>query len=226
MKADSLQQSNNNGRVCDADDRRQGENITLCPDCDLLIKGTTVSNVAHKQVIYCPKCNRSLREYHPNGLLKTLSWVITGLLLFVPANVFPVLIMEILGQQEEGTIWGGVTGLYSEGLQGVAILIFLVVMLVPFVRLVVLLFVLMGTFRSRKNVLARYFFRWYVHLGEWGMVEIYLLGILISVIKLADMATVHAGVGLFCLMGLMMAEVGVSICMDEQTVWEALEGEA
>ncbi|OED44284.1 hypothetical protein ACH42_07935 [Endozoicomonas sp. (ex Bugula neritina AB1)] len=223
MKVDSLQQPINKAGIGDAYDYPLDKSILLCPDCDLLIKRSHVSNIAHKCAIYCPKCNRILREYHPNGLIKTLSWVITGGLLFIPANIFPVLIMEILGRQEQGTIWDGVTGIYSEGLQGVAALVFLVAMVIPFMRLMVLFCVLMAAFGYWKKALARPLFRWYLHLGEWGMVEIYLLGILISVVKLADMATVYPGVGLFCLVGLMVAELGISVCMDEQAVWEGLE---
>lgn len=223
MKADSFQQP------ADADSQSgthaclQDGNVTLCPDCDLLIREEAYANPAHKLVITCPRCNRNLREYHPDGLIKTLSWVITGLLLFLPANIFPVLVMEILDQKEHCTIWDGVQALYMDDLQGVAVLVFLLAILVPGVRLLILLVVMGAVFQSWNKPLARQLFRHYLHLGEWGMVEIYLLGILVAVIKLADMATVHPGAGLVCFAGLMVAELGISVYMDEQSVWEQLD---
>ena len=58
------------------------------------------------------------------------------------------------------------------------------------------------------------------------MVEIYLLGVLVAIIKLADMSTIHPGAGLFCFVGLMVAELGISLCLDEQSVWERLGDDA
>ena len=223
MKADSLQQPVEKAIEGDTEACLSEDSITLCPDCDLLIKEAVYSNPSRKLIISCPRCNRNLREYHPDGLIKTLSWVITGLLLFLPANFFPILIMEILDQQEHCTIWDGVQALYLEDLQGVAVLVFLLAILVPGMRLLTLLFVMGAVFRSWNKRASRYLFRHYLHLGEWGMVEIYLLGVLVAVIKLADMASVHPGAGLLCFVGLMVAELGISLCMDEQTVWERLE---
>lgn len=228
MKADSLQQpadaySQSKSHICPED-----RSLTLCPDCDLVIREVVDSDPARKLIIYCPRCNRNLREYHPEGLIKSLSWVITGLLLFLPANIFPVLEMEILDHQEASTIWDGVVALYREGLQGVALLVFVLAILVPGMRLLILLFVMGAIFQEQRfqgwaKGVARHLFRRYVQLGEWGMVEIYLLGILVAVIKLADMATIQPGAGLLCFAGLMAAELGISICMDEQEVWEQLE---
>lgn len=136
--------------------------------------------------------------------------------------------MEILDHQEASTIWDGVVALYREGLQGVALLVFALAILVPGMRLLILLFVMGAIFQEQHfqrwmKGIARHLFRRYVQLGEWGMVEIYLLGILVAVIKLAEMATVQPGAGLLCFAGLMAAELGISICMDEQEIWEQLE---
>ena len=199
--------------------------VTLCPDCDLLVRVVCRSETTHKQINSCPRCNQTLYEYHPNGLVKTLSWVITGLLLFLPANIFPVLVMEIFGQEEHCTIWDGVTGLYQQQLQGVAVLVFLLAILIPLLRLLILLQVLGAVFLGWQKPLAKRLFRYFLHVGEWGMVEIYLLGVLVAIIKLADMSTVHPGAGLFCVVGLMIAELGVSLSLDEQTVWQKLDAD-
>ncbi|AMO58679.1 paraquat-inducible protein A [Endozoicomonas montiporae] len=229
MKADSLHQPADTASQDHHHAHPVDSNITLCPDCDLVIREVAYPNPTRKLIICCPRCNRNLREYHPDGLIKTLSWVITGLLLFLPANIFPVLQMEILDHQEASTIWDGVVTLYQEDLQGVALLVFSLAILVPGIRLLILLFVMGALFLKKQLLkkqrpLAGLLFRRYLQLGEWGMVEIYLLGVLVAVIKLADMAIVHPGAGLLCFVGLMAAELGISICMDEQEVWEQLEG--
>ena len=148
MKADSLQHSTSEQRPHRSSTSPEGDEVTLCPDCDLLVRVASFPESAHKQISSCPRCNRILREYHPNGLIKTLSWVITGLVLFIPANFFPILIMEILGQEEHCTIWDGVVGLYQQELAGVAVLVFLLAILVPLLRLLVLLQVLGAVFKA------------------------------------------------------------------------------
>ncbi|MGI9274841.1 MAG: paraquat-inducible protein A [Endozoicomonas sp.] len=195
----------------------------LCPECDLLIRPASRLRLSRrKRRVCCPRCHHVLHCHNPGGQERCLALVISGLLLFLPAMLFPVLSMEILGSEQKASMLDGVRGLYQEGLTGVAALVFFSAVLAPLVRLLVLLQVLLAVFLNRGRWLARRLFRGYLHLGEWGMVEIYLLGVLVSVIKLADMASVHPGIGLFSFAGLMLAELGISINMSEHDLWEGL----
>ena len=68
-------------------------------------------------------------------------------------------------------------------------------------------------------------FRWYQHLREWGMLEVYLMGILVSIVKLIAMAELHVGVGLACFVGLLFTQVWLEVTMSRHQVWESLSGE-
>ena len=116
----------------------------------------------------------------------------------------------------------GVLSFWSEGYTFVAALVFFSAMLVPLVRLLVLLPILSAAHWRIGLWPARRLYRSYIHLCEWGMVEIYMLGVLVSVIKLADMASVQMGPGLFCYTGLMLVEIGITLNLNEHKLWRLL----
>lgn len=144
-----------------------------------------------------------------------------GLLLFIPANVYPILKLRALGLEQDATLFKGVLALMDNRLYAVAILTFLVSMLIPFMKLLLLTAVLWWSKRPSPR-LARWF-RYYHHIDSWGMLEIYLLGVLIALIKLGDIAEVVIGLGLYSFVGLLVASLGAQLTLDEHEIWEQLE---
>ncbi len=193
--------------------------LWLCPDCDLAIQAIPLSG---RKKACCPRCQRILARSKPDSLNTTLALTICGLILYIPANFSPVLIMELAGNQEYTSLWTGVTALWHSGMQPVAVLVFLFSMLFPLTRLLLLLLVFWSAFTGHNKPLARRFMGAYTHLREWSMLDIYLLGILVSVVKLGDMATVSMEMGLFCLAGLMVASITVHLNLNQATVWERI----
>ena len=194
--------------------------IRLCPDCDLVI---TLPKMDCRQKACCPRCTHVIECSRPMSLQILFALTLTGLLLYVPATFYPVLFMELAGQQHSSSVWEGVIALWNEKFQLVAILVFFSAMLVPLVRLLVLLPVLLAAHFRIGVWPAKRLYRRYLHLCEWGMAEIYMLGILISLIKLADMASVHVGTGLFCYTALMLVEVAIAVNLNRQHMWQCLD---
>ncbi|MGB1270688.1 MAG: paraquat-inducible protein A [Endozoicomonas sp.] len=182
----------------------------------------SVPELSVRQEACCPRCHHVLtRQGHPQSH-RLLALVMTGLFFFLPANLLPVLTMELAGQQQGSTLWSGVLALWQEGLPVVAVIVFATSIGVPLLRLLILLPVLLCAVFNRRVRGVRKLFRCYVHLGEWGMVEIYMLGVLVSVIKLADMASVQLGAGVFCFGALMVTEIAISLNLDRHWMWENL----
>ena len=145
------------------------------------------------------------------------------MLLYFPANLYPVLTLELLGQENSSSILDGIIALWNNQLEVVAVLVFISAMLVPLMRLLILLPVLTAAHTGKFLLYARHWFRIYVQLYEWSMVEIYMLGALAAIVKLADMAAVYAGIGLFCYSALMLVEVAISIKLNEHEIWRRLD---
>ena len=182
-----------------------------------------IPELHERQEARCPRCRHVLERYFPISVQTLLALVLTGLLFYFPANLYPVLTLELLGQQNSSSILDGIRALWNNQLTVVAVLVFVSAMLVPLVRLLILLPVLTAAHTGRFLVYARRWFRTYVQLYEWGMVEIYMLGALVAIIKLADMATVHAGIGLFCYTALMLVEIAISLKLNEHEIWRRLD---
>lgn len=195
--------------------------IWLCPECDLAMTPPTLPTGTRAR---CPRCNHMLADARHGSLDQLVALIITGLLLYPPANILPILKLSLMGDEQHNTVFAGIYALCKEGYLLVAFVIFLCAMLVPLIRLAALLFIIIAGIKLRKQLmLARTLFRFYHQLGEWGMLEIYLLGILVAIVKLVDTASVHPGIGMVCFIGLILSEIGISLVMNESCLWELLE---
>ena len=195
--------------------------LTACHGCDLLVEK---QDMLPGNKAICPRCGSPLYEPKSDTVNRTLAVVITGLILFVPANFLPILTMTVLGQTSDNTLIAGVIGLYREGYYWVSFLVLCFSMAAPLLKLFSLLIVL---FHVKFHVYSRHLavlFRFCGMLNEWAMVEVYMVAILIAVIKLGDMAKVHIGLGLCCFVGLLLTSTLASVNLDEDQMWEAIEG--
>ena len=151
--------------------------------------------------------------------------MIAALLLYVPANFLPIMQLNLLGQSSEDTVWSGVQGLFDTGMEGVALVVFLCSMGIPLLKLICQLLVLLSI---RWNIGRSYgllLYRIYHHLRDWGMLEVYLMGVLVAIVKLADMASITVGLGLVCFISLLLVQVWLEVVMSPHQVWQALSGE-
>jgi paraquat-inducible protein A len=133
----------------------------------------------------------------------------------------------VLGQSSEDTIWSGVQGLYDSGglLKVIALVVFLCSMVIPLVKLLVQFFVLLSIRFNFARSFALLMYRTYHHLKEWGMLEVYLMGILVSIVKLIDIASPTLDFGLACFVSLLLVQVWLEVTMEPHQIWEALSGE-
>lgn len=195
------------------------EQLVACPECDLLMLKPTL-NLG--EVAECPRCGCELFRLRHHIVGPGLALVIAALLLYFPANFLPIMRLNLLGRVTDDTVWSGVLSLYGSGMQGIAVVVFLCSMAVPLLKLLCQLAVLLCIAADRAKPLGVLLYRTYHHLREWGMLEVYLLGILVSIIKLRDMAELSLGIGLACFAGLLVVQVWLELVMSPHQVWEAL----
>ena len=196
------------------------DNWIACKDCDLLLEqaDTPVGDKA-----LCPRCASPLYQSRENSVERTLALAITGLLLFIPANLLPVMSMAIIGQESSTTIYKGSLVLFQEGLYWTALLVFFASIVIPFCKLLLMLFISGSLHRERFSPLLPYAFRYYHYLDEWGMLEVYMLGLLVAVVKLKGMASIIPGIGLYCFIALLLVTTLMSSLLDEEGFWTRIE---
>jgi paraquat-inducible protein A len=194
--------------------------LTACHACDLLIEK---HHILPGSKAACPRCRTPINEPKADTVNRTLAVAITGLILFVPAIFFPILTMTILGKTSVNTLVEGVIGIYLEGFYLVSFMVLAFSIVVPFLRLFFLLIVLL---QVKLHFYSRYlpgFFRSFGHLESWDTVEVYMLAILVAVVKLLDLAKIHVGPGLYCFVGLLLANTLASTMLDKKQVWKNIE---
>jgi len=196
------------------------DQLLACHECDLLMRKP---DLQLEQKAACPRCGFELFAQRAQVQRRSLALVLTALVLFLPANFLPIMQLNLLGQSTEDTLWSGVVGLYHGGMPAVALIVCLCSMVIPLLKLLCQLLVLLSIRWRYALAYARWLYRSYHHLREWGMLEVYLMGILVSIVKLIDMANLSLGIGLFCFIGLLLAQIWLEVSMSPHQIWEALE---
>ncbi len=195
--------------------------IFLCPVCDLVLEKISLPK-GHSA--FCPRCRRRLYKSRTHTTVsRTLALAITGLLLYVPGNFYPLLTLNILGSQRSGTVFGSVVSMFTEGYYLVGITVGLTGLLFPLVLLSLLVLVSAGLRLGWRFPWMTRCFYWYYHLTEWAMLDIYLIGVFITVIKMSHLADIQFNLGLFCFLAMVMSTIGAEASLDTREYWDLLE---
>lgn len=193
------------------------EGLIACHECDLLQRLTPLPKGGS---LKCGRCGALLHRDRPNSLDRTLALTFAGLILFVVANTFPFLSFQMTGNETKTTLLTGVKDLYQQDMWALALLVLLTSVLVPLMQLLMMLYVLLPLKLKRTPWQLARVFRYLRHVQPWGMMEVFMLGILVSVVKLAGMATIVPGVALWSFALLIFVLAAAAASLDPNLVWE------
>ena len=194
--------------------------LVACHDCDLLVE---VPVLADRAAAKCPRCEYVIARGAHHTIERTVALSVAALLLFVAANVFPLLTMRTQGNETEATIISGSRILWNQGNRGLAALVLVTTFVAPLVHNVLTLYVLIPLGFRLKAPAAADVFRWLNHIRVWSMAEVFVLGVLVSLVKLADMAEIVPGIALWA-MGLLIPVLTASMAtLDPDEVWDRLD---
>ena len=145
----------------------------------------------------CPRCGTGLERRKPNSEVRTAALVLAALVLYVPANVYPVLAVVQLGRGTATTILDGVWELVQGGQFPLAVIVFLASVCVPVLKLLALIVMLLVVRRGRSGHLPQLakLYRVVATIGRWSMIDIFMESILSAVIKFGNLATITPGGG-------------------------------
>jgi paraquat-inducible protein A len=194
--------------------------LTACHDCDLLYR---VPELPEGTSAWCARCGSLLRRRRRNSIERTLALTIAASVLFAVANLFPFLSFEMQGRVTQTTLASGVFDLWEQGVVAVAVLVAFTAVIAPFAQLALLLYVLLPVHLGRVPWQMHRMFRLLRRIQPWSMMEVFLVGILVAVVKLVDMADVVPGLALWAFGGLIVVLAGALATLDPEAVWERLE---
>lgn len=194
--------------------------LVACHDCDLL---QTVAALAEGEAARCGRCGGVLRSRRRNAIERTLALSLAAAVLFAVAQSFPFLSFVMRGQVTETTLVTGVFDLYAQGLWEVAGLVFVTSVAAPLAQIALLLYVLLPVQLGRLPWGMAPAFRLLRRVQPWSMMEVFLIGILVAVTKLAGMAEVVPGLALWAFALLIVVLAGAMASLDPEAVWSRLE---
>ncbi len=210
------------GRVPSRPDRRPKRRDWLpvralsCSACDLLLD-------AGYERSACPRCEATLRWRKPDALRRTFALVITGFVLYLPANLLPVLSVERFGRDEPSTILGGVNELIDNGLMPLAVIVFTASVLVPLMKLFGLSFMLVLTSRRSPRWLVgrTRIYRFIDFIGRWSSIDLFMISILVALVQFGALTRVRPEPGAVAFAAVVVITMIASRCFDPRLMWDA-----
>ena len=191
--------------------------LIACHDCDLIQR---LPHISEAGTIQCIRCGAVLHQKIRNSIERTLSLTLAGLVLFGLANAFPFLAFKIGAQVRQTTLLTGIQELYAQGMPELSVIVLLTTVLVPFAQMICMLYILLPLKFRRIPLKLPQVFRFIRHLQPWNMMEVFMLGILVSVVKLAKMAQIIPGVALFSFLALIFVMAAMTASLDSHLIWE------
>ncbi len=176
----------------------------------------------------CPCCATTLHARKPDSVARTWALVIAAAVLYVPANVFPVLTVVQLGAGAPSTILGGVRELVLAGMYPLAALVFFASVAVPMMKLLGLSGMLLATqtgFGGWLHDRTRLYYavRW---IGRWSMIDIFMEALLGALVRFGNAITIEPGIGALAFCGVVILTIFAAETFDPRLMWDSARGEA
>jgi len=195
-----------------------------CHSCGLLVRRP---NAPTRRPIRCPRCGARLHLRKPNSIARTWALVIAALIFYIPANVLPVTVTTYLGSSQSDTILSGVLYFMRTGSWGIALIIFVASIVVPIAKLIVLSGLLISVQRRwawRPEDRTR-FYRITELVGRWSMLDVFVVAVLVSLVRMGYLTTVEAGSGVVYFAAVVIVTMIAAETFDPRLIWDALERE-
>lgn len=194
-------------------------NLIACPACDLLHRK---SELLRGMTAHCRRCKTELYSAPAQSLDRPLALVLCGLIVFAVANLYPFLTLKLEGRIEETVLVSGIVSLYQQGRVVLAGLVLVTGIICPLAQLAGLLYILFPLRIGRVPPHLGFVYRWVQRIQPWAMIEIFLLGTLVSIVKLAHLAGIVPGVALFAFTALIFIVPAATAGLHPDSIWEQI----
>ena len=188
----------------------------VCHECDLLVD---LPALAAGQKAYCPRCGYLLTANRPNAQQTVFAASVAALLFLLLANAFPFLGFSASGQERTVTLLESVAILITEDLPSLAAIVFASIIAIPAAFLIGLIYVSSSLAIRRLLPGTRTVLRWVILMLPWSMAEIFIIGILVSFIKIVSLADVALGLSFWAYVFFSVSMVVATLNLDKREVW-------
>lgn len=194
--------------------------LLACDRCTLVSRPAPGT---HAQV--CPRCGAHLHARKPHSIGRTWAYWIAAAILYLPANLLPIMNTSSLLASQRDTILSGVVFLWHEGDWPLALLVFFASIMVPMLKLIAIAYLLLSVQigRTRRRHQRARLYRLLEFVGRWSMLDIYVVTILVALVNLQSRALIEAGPGALAFGAVVVLTMLSSMSFDPRLIWDASE---
>lgn len=196
--------------------------IMICTECHQLNRQQPN---ARKQT--CTRCGAAVHARRPNSVMRTWALLLTAAILYIPANLLPIMTVSSLGNGSPDTIMSGVLTLVHHGMYPIAGVVFVASILVPTFKLVGIGLLLFSVQRhqplsARQRILM---YRFIEFIGRWSMLDIFVIAILVAVVNFGRIASVSANLGAVAFASVVILTMLAAVTFDPRLIWDNTESD-
>ncbi|MBC8128403.1 MAG: paraquat-inducible protein A [Gloeobacteraceae cyanobacterium ES-bin-144] len=192
------------------------KNLAACHTC---------GRVSPVSLGHCPRCNSHLYLRKPKSIQTTVALMSAAAALYIPSHLLPIMTVVELGDVTHNTIMGGMMRFWNTGAYPIAIVIFAASILIPFMKIVALSWLCAaatGKVQPSPKVLGKLY--WFTELlGRWSMVDIFVVGILVSIVHLGNYMTITPGPGALAFAGVVVLTMLAAMSFEPRLLWDRLD---
>ncbi|MFO1315947.1 MAG: paraquat-inducible protein A [Burkholderiales bacterium] len=192
--------------------------LVACGNCRLVARPLSATAAGH-----CPRCGDALVRRRPQSLQRTWALLVAAAILYVPANVLPVLVTDTLVATQSDTILSGVVLLYTTGSWPLALIVLVASVMIPLGKLVALAYVLVSAQRrSARNARERTrLYRTVEFIGRWSMLDVFVDTFVVALVQLSPLMSVAPGPGVVWFMAVVVLTMLAAQSFDPRLIWDA-----
>lgn len=198
---------------------KNSAHLIACHECDLLQREILIplGGEAH-----CRRCGALLYRSSPGTFDNSLAFALAAAILFVIANVYPLIGIDIQGNTNATHLFGAVWYLWNHEMHLISILVGITTIVIPAIEITMMLYLLLPFRFSLVPIGVPNILRVLQSIKPWGMIEVFMLGILVSLVKLKDTSTIIPGVALWSFGGLTLMLAAVASSFNPRDIWQRM----
>ena len=194
--------------------------LLACHTCGLLSRSAPGAHAAA-----CPRCGAHLHMRKPDSIARTWAFLIAAAILYIPANMLPIMETSSLFGSQRDTIMSGVVFLWISGSWPLATVVFVASILVPMLKLIALTWLLVSVQRgsSRNPMQSARLYRLVEFIGRWSMLDIYVVTLLVALVQLKSLAFIKAGPGALAFGAVVVLTMFAAMAFDPRLIWDPVD---
>ena len=193
--------------------------LATCHACDQLAH---VGAHGHGE---CPRCGAALHLRKPDSVNRSWALLITSMIMYIPANLLPMMHTSSLFGSQSDTIMSGVVYFWTSGSWYLALIIFFASIMVPLLKMLALIVLLVSVQRrSRWQPVQRTkLYRLVEAVGRWSMLDVYVVAVIVALVQLQALATIVPGPGAIAFGAVVVLTMFSAMAFDPRLIWDPLE---